>query len=186
MLASFNPSLENLHSLFILPLKSFSNQFPLFPQPFKKFKCFKSGSHQYLSGTITSLYFWNRFYCVPLLLLFRSKGSTDGVQGFCVHPSNCIWILSVYTVKWASNTFNFYKNKKCRPIDEMPNSLMQLQGFSKLNSQSFPTLCDPIDCSLPVSSVHGILQARILEWIAIYFFFNCHFSFLNCYCYYIP
>ena len=28
------------------------------------------------------------------------------------------------------------------------------------------TLCDPIDCSLPGSSVHGILQARILEWIA--------------------
>ena len=32
--------------------------------------------------------------------------------------------------------------------------------------QLFPTLCDLIDCSPPVSSVHGILQARILEWIA--------------------
>ena len=29
------------------------------------------------------------------------------------------------------------------------------------------TLCDPMDCSLPGSSVHGILQARILEWVAI-------------------
>ena len=29
--------------------------------------------------------------------------------------------------------------------------------------------CDPMDCSLPASSVHGILQARILEWIAISF-----------------
>ena len=28
-------------------------------------------------------------------------------------------------------------------------------------------LCDPLDCSLPVSSVHGIFQARILEWVAI-------------------
>ena len=28
-------------------------------------------------------------------------------------------------------------------------------------------LCDRMDCSLPVSSVHGILQARILEWIAM-------------------
>ena len=35
--------------------------------------------------------------------------------------------------------------------------------------QSCPTLCDLIDCSLPGSSVHGILQARILEWIAIPF-----------------
>ena len=32
--------------------------------------------------------------------------------------------------------------------------------------QLCPTLCDPIDCSLPDSSVHGILQARILEWVA--------------------
>ena len=30
--------------------------------------------------------------------------------------------------------------------------------------QSCPTLCNPMDCSLPDSSVHGILQARILEW----------------------
>ena len=32
--------------------------------------------------------------------------------------------------------------------------------------QSCSTLCDPMDCSLPGSSVHGILQARILEWVA--------------------
>ena len=32
-----------------------------------------------------------------------------------------------------------------------------------------PTLCNPMDCSPPGSSVHGILQARILEWIAISF-----------------
>ena len=31
------------------------------------------------------------------------------------------------------------------------------------------TLCDPMDCSLPGSSVHGILQGRILEWVAIPF-----------------
>ena len=32
-----------------------------------------------------------------------------------------------------------------------------------------PTLCDPMDCSLPSSSVHGILQARMLEWVVIPF-----------------
>ena len=32
--------------------------------------------------------------------------------------------------------------------------------------QSCLTLCHPMDCSLPGSSVHGILQARILEWVA--------------------
>ena len=33
--------------------------------------------------------------------------------------------------------------------------------------QSCPTLCDPVDCSPPGSSVHGMLQARILEWVAM-------------------
>ena len=36
-------------------------------------------------------------------------------------------------------------------------------------AQSCPTLCDPMDCTLPGSSVYGILQARILEWVAISF-----------------
>ena len=36
-------------------------------------------------------------------------------------------------------------------------------------AQSCPTLCDPMDCSPPGSCVHGILQARILEWVAISF-----------------
>ena len=38
-----------------------------------------------------------------------------------------------------------------------------------LVAQSCLTLCDPMDCSPPDSFVHGILQARILEWIAISF-----------------
>ena len=37
------------------------------------------------------------------------------------------------------------------------------------HNQLCPTLCDPVDCSPPGSSVHGILQARILEWVAILF-----------------
>ena len=36
-------------------------------------------------------------------------------------------------------------------------------------TQSCPTLSDPMDCSLPGSSVHGIFQARVLEWGAIAF-----------------
>ena len=40
-------------------------------------------------------------------------------------------------------------------------------------AQSCPTLCDPMDCSLPGSSVHGISQARILEWAAISFSTAC-------------
>ena len=36
-------------------------------------------------------------------------------------------------------------------------------------AQSCPTPCDPMDCSPPGSSVHGIFQARVLEWVAISF-----------------
>ena len=39
--------------------------------------------------------------------------------------------------------------------------------FVRLVVQSCPTLCDPMECNLPGSSVHGILQARTLEWVAI-------------------
>ena len=38
-----------------------------------------------------------------------------------------------------------------------------------MHAQSCPTLCDPVDGSPPGSSVHGISQTRILEWVAIYF-----------------
>jgi len=36
-------------------------------------------------------------------------------------------------------------------------------------AQSYPTLSNPMDCSLPGSSIHGIFQARVLEWGAIAF-----------------
>ena len=47
--------------------------------------------------------------------------------------------------------------------------------FSKF-LQLCPTLCDPMNCSLPGSSVHGIFQARVLEWGAVAFSLDvCHF-----------
>ena len=45
---------------------------------------------------------------------------------------------------------------------------MKVKSESKV-AQSCPTLSDPMDCSLPGSSVHGIFQARVLEWGAIAF-----------------
>ena len=48
--------------------------------------------------------------------------------------------------------------------------IFHLMNQSLLVTQSCLTLCDPMDCSLPGSSLHGILQIRILEWLAIPFF----------------
>ena len=41
------------------------------------------------------------------------------------------------------------------------------EGMGDVVAHSCPTLCDPMDCSPTDSSVHWILQARILEWVAI-------------------
>ena len=51
---------------------------------------------------------------------------------------------------------------------------MKVKSESEV-TQSCPTPSDPMDCSLPGSSVHGIFQARVLEWGAI------AFSVINCY-----
>ena len=48
-------------------------------------------------------------------------------------------------------------------------SPLLLSAAAAKSLQSCPTLCDPMDCSLPGSSVHGIFQARVLEWGAIAF-----------------
>ena len=45
---------------------------------------------------------------------------------------------------------------------------MKVKSESEV-AQLCPTLCDPMDCSLPGTSVHGIFQARVLEWVAIAF-----------------
>ena len=49
-----------------------------------------------------------------------------------------------------------------RGFDDFP-----VLGHESEVTQSCPTLCNPMDCSLPGSSLHGILQARVLEWVSI-------------------
>ena len=66
----------------------------------------------------------------------------------------------------------------CHPWDSLGKKtgvgchflLQYMKGKSESEvAQSCPTLCDPMDCSPPSSSVHGIFQARVLEWVAIAF-----------------
>ena len=52
--------------------------------------------------------------------------------------------------------------------EELKSFLMKVKGESEV-AQSCLTLSDPMDCNLPGSSVHGIFQARVLEWGAIAF-----------------
>ena len=55
-------------------------------------------------------------------------------------------------------------------------TIQRLKVKVKVKSLSRPTLWDPMDCSLPGSSVHGIFQAIILEWVAISFSKRLNYS----------
>ena len=75
----------------------------------------------------------------------------------------CILSLLDLTIS-SSMQFNYNCVLFCLPLFILHLSLLFHVGSKLL--QLCPTLSDPMDCSLPDSSVHGILQARILEWVA--------------------
>ena len=56
----------------------------------------------------------------------------------------------------------------CHPLLLLLSIFSSIINWSEV-TQSCPTLCNPTDCSLPGSSVHGIFQAKTLEWVAISF-----------------
>ena len=79
--------------------------------------------------------------------------------------------------KMEGNSLLTYKKLSGNKFDVSSFSVITVAyfliiGFQRVcacakSLQSWPTLCDPMDCSPAGSSVHGILQARILEWIAM-------------------
>ena len=54
-------------------------------------------------------------------------------------------------------------------VNPQINAVAAAAAAATKSLQSYPTLCDPMDCSLPGSSAHEIFQARVLEWVAIAF-----------------
>ena len=112
-----------------------------------------------------------------------SRRMTLGCQQ--VSTVNSCLVLSPSALRFPGCSFPFTWRKRSWhtswPVLE-PESRLHLLGkifliyclFSNFKSesevaQSCPTLGDPRDCSPPGSSVHGIFQARILEWVAISF-----------------
>ena len=72
-----------------------------------------------------------------------------------------IFLLCLYTVEGARDLFGVPFIRALIPF--------MFFAVSCLVSKSCLILCDPMDCSLSGSSVHGISQARILEWVAFSF-----------------
>ena len=68
------------------------------------------------------------------------------------------------------NSFRYAEDTTLMAESEvkLKNLLMKVKSESEV-AQSYPTLSDPMDCSLPGSSTHGIIQARVPEWGAIAF-----------------
>ena len=85
-------------------------------------------------------------------------------------------VLSIWWPKYWSFSFSISPSNEYLGLIFLKINwfdLLAVQGTLRSSylevAQSCPTLCDPMDCSLPGSSVHGIFQARVLEWVAISF-----------------
>jgi len=104
--------------------------------------------------------------------------STDDVTENPESPIQ-VWPINILlqkkkAIKWLSGGRSFQQcwnnwifiNKKLN-LDLYFTPYTKIIWNSKVCAQSHPTLCDPTDCSPPGFSVHGISQARILEWVAI-------------------
>ena len=101
------------------------------------------------------IYFDNKLvYKCPLLLLCTI---CEIYEQICTLVSICLDMK----LAWMTNTSLLLMCKSVKSESEV--------------AQSCPTLCDPMDCSLPGSSVHGIFQARILECVAI----KCYIKYKN-------
>ena len=70
-------------------------------------------------------------------------------------------------LQWSRTAYPRSLSKK--PSAEWAKEVRHLILLLLIDTQSCPTVCDPVDCSPPGSSVHGILQARMLEWVAVPF-----------------
>ena len=103
----------------------------------------------------------------PCLVRLSSHTFPDGMSAadtkHCVFvilsPSLCTCIAHDY------QTIRFGESTELLPL---PHDFCCIKEDC-VCAQPCLTLCDPMDCSLPGSSVHRILQARILEWVAISF-----------------
>ena len=78
--------------------------------------------------------------------------------------------MQKHTTQMKEQTRNTEVQINEEEIGKLPETEFTIMTVSESEvAQSCPTLCDPVDCSLPSSSVHEILKARILDWVAISF-----------------
>ena len=85
---------------------------------------------------------------------------------FQSHLATCLE-RSQHTSLAALFTTEGMQQPQCASAEIEGCSTCNLARACAESAQSCPTLCDPMDCSPPSSSVRGTLQARVLEWVAM-------------------
>ena len=111
--------------------------------------CSSPGS--YVHGILQTRILFQIFPTQGLNLSLMSPALTGGF----FTPSATWEVLSPDTMRSLKISFDVFFLKEVKEESEV--------------AQSCPTLCNPLDCSLPGSSICEIFQARILEWVAISF-----------------
>ena len=91
----------------------------------------------------------------PMSQLFASGDQSIGVSASAS-------VLPMNTQDWSHLEWTGWISLECKGLSRPPESESECEV-----AQLCPILCDPVDYSLPGSSIHGIFQARILEWVAI-------------------
>ena len=109
-----------------------------------------------------------------IFILFSLFCEKYVMPNYLINSCFCLYVISFQNIKMACHTWfsNTHQGPVLVSLACCLSRLMDLKCSTGcvLVSQSCLTLCNPMDCSSPGSSVHGILQANILEWVAIPFF----------------
>ena len=87
----------------------------------------------------------------------------------CRVPLSCLSLsaISPLVISWVSSEMSYFHSNLHLRVYFSQKPKVKDSGTLRLVPQSCPTLCDPMDCIPPGSSVHGILQARMLEWAPV-------------------
>ena len=98
---------------------------------------------------------------------FFSSSSLSAIRVVSAYLRLLIFLPAILIPAYTSYSLAFLMMYSAYKLNKQGDNIQHCHCYSI--TQSCPTLCDPIDRNPPGSSIHGIFQARVLEWVAIAF-----------------